>query len=387
MTEQEITDELARMAERYKMDEDRRRVRMVEQPQNAGNARAIPETPQSGPDLDEYAYAGSSSPPVQGTPGMPAFSPPSPPAPTPGVLDRLAQPYGRRLPPGVETLFGRGQQLDPIPGEASVRPYVPTMRDQLANVFTPDRRMTPGQAGIVEGAIGSRGLGSTGTGPLPRSLLDLSPVGGVFNADERFREGKPDEAVFAALPLHGAVKMRARAQPITPNVVMRDAAAQPVSIPEPIRAYHSSPYDFDKFDMSKIGVGQGSQAQGHGLYFAENKEVGQGYRPPGGKTYEVAIRENPEKFLDYDKPLNQQPPEILKALGLRKAGDMYKSETGQFIPKNSFPDEIGPVQAERLKKVGIPGVKYLDAGSREAGKGSHNYVLFDTNNIDILKKD
>jgi hypothetical protein len=40
-----------------------------------------------------------------------------------------------------------------------------------------------------------------------------------------------------------------------------------------ILAYHGSPYSFDKFDASKIGTGEGAQAYGHGLYFAENEGV------------------------------------------------------------------------------------------------------------------
>ena len=47
---------------------------------------------------------------------------------------------------------------------------------------------------------------------------------------------------------------------------------------KPIRAYHGSPHDFDKFDMSKIGSGEGGQAYGHGLYFAENEGVARSYR-------------------------------------------------------------------------------------------------------------
>jgi hypothetical protein len=44
-----------------------------------------------------------------------------------------------------------------------------------------------------------------------------------------------------------------------------------------IKAYHSSPHDFDKFDLKKIGTGEGAQVYGHGLYFAENPAVsGQG---------------------------------------------------------------------------------------------------------------
>jgi len=45
-----------------------------------------------------------------------------------------------------------------------------------------------------------------------------------------------------------------------------------------IRAYHGSPYDFDRFDASKIGSGEGAQAYGHGLYFAGNEDVAKSYR-------------------------------------------------------------------------------------------------------------
>lgn len=46
----------------------------------------------------------------------------------------------------------------------------------------------------------------------------------------------------------------------------------------PIRAYHSSPHAFERFDISKIGTGEGAQAYGHGLYFAENPATAQAYR-------------------------------------------------------------------------------------------------------------
>lgn len=41
--------------------------------------------------------------------------------------------------------------------------------------------------------------------------------------------------------------------------------------------YHGSPHKFDKFDMSKIGTGEGAQAYGHGLYFAESPAVATDY--------------------------------------------------------------------------------------------------------------
>jgi hypothetical protein len=47
-----------------------------------------------------------------------------------------------------------------------------------------------------------------------------------------------------------------------------------------IRAYHGSPHDFDRFDLNKIGTGEGAQAYGHGLYFAENEGVARGIAMP-----------------------------------------------------------------------------------------------------------
>lgn len=43
-------------------------------------------------------------------------------------------------------------------------------------------------------------------------------------------------------------------------------------------AYHGTPHDFDRFDTGKIGTGEGAQAYGHGLYFAENEGVATSYR-------------------------------------------------------------------------------------------------------------
>src|SRR5262245_18137051 len=48
--------------------------------------------------------------------------------------------------------------------------------------------------------------------------------------------------------------------------------------PGAIRAFHGSPYNFSRFDSSKIGTGEGAQVYGHGLYFAENEGVARAYR-------------------------------------------------------------------------------------------------------------
>jgi len=56
-----------------------------------------------------------------------------------------------------------------------------------------------------------------------------------------------------------------------------------------IRAYHGSPHDFDAFDASKIGTGEGNQAYGYGLYFAQNENVADAYRSALSGPYSAAL--------------------------------------------------------------------------------------------------
>ena len=44
-----------------------------------------------------------------------------------------------------------------------------------------------------------------------------------------------------------------------------------------IKAYHGSPHNFDRFDLSKIGTGEGTQMQGKGIYFGQSPDVADFY--------------------------------------------------------------------------------------------------------------
>jgi hypothetical protein len=39
-----------------------------------------------------------------------------------------------------------------------------------------------------------------------------------------------------------------------------------------------------------------------------------------------------------------------------------------------------------MRQAGIPGIKYLDGGSRNAGQGSSNFVVFDDGLLKILER-
>lgn len=66
------------------------------------------------------------------------------------------------------------------------------------------------------------------------------------------------------------------------------AKVRGIDIMAAIRAYHGSPHDFDRFDLGKIGTGEGAQAYGHGLYFAEREGVAKSYRDALGSYDGVA---------------------------------------------------------------------------------------------------
>lgn len=53
-----------------------------------------------------------------------------------------------------------------------------------------------------------------------------------------------------------------------------------LSMPESLdqTAYHGTPHRFDDFSLEHIGTGEGAQAHGWGLYFAQNKGVSEKYR-------------------------------------------------------------------------------------------------------------
>lgn len=318
----------------------------------------------------------------------------------------------------------------------------------------------------------------------------LSDAWGAYTAPLRAYRGlldpMSDEAIKNMADLAGMVTLGSGAVPATGKHELRAG----------IKAYHGSPHDFDKFSMGKIGTGEGAQAYGHGLYFADSEDVARSYRnklagdmanagpgsqmgkellsqaggdrqkamamlsrefesdipgynpmndpnyrsameflnsAPDGRMYEVNINANPDDFLDWDKPISQQPQNIQSRLGwtpekvaeynrLLKIHDdallasledgpmvsMPQSATDAYNRAMAMAKEIGTSfdstgagiakggsvfdsaadvnKAMHLKERGIPGIKYLDGGSRAAGEGSRNYVVFDENLIEIVKK-
>jgi hypothetical protein len=124
-----------------------------------------------------------------------------------------------------------------------------------------------------------------------------------------------------------------------------------------------------------------------------------------GHMYEVNVAADPEKFLHWDKPLSEQHPDVRDAAhaALMKSGidrtmanyivnnktgrDLHSTlARGEYRPDLMAPEAGAPGAAQALKEAGIPGIRYLDAGSRGAGEGSHNVVVFDPKNMEIIRR-
>jgi len=92
-----------------------------------------------------------------------------------------------------------------------------------------------------------------------------------------------------------------------------------------LTAFHGTPHKIlGKFDISKVGTGEGAQSYGHGMYFAQAKPVAETYKRAGSEmnvSYAKPLQElgiNPDvakRSMDFDEnPVNQGLGRIVKGL-------------------------------------------------------------------------
>ena len=114
---------------------------------------------------------------------------------------------------------------------------------------------------------------------------------------------------------------------------------------------------------------------------------------------EKATPLSPNDFLHWDKPLSQQPESVRKIAqehGVKDMVNIAEDPQNGFLMSPSLGadvyenlvNKLGKEGASlALNKIGIPGIRYLDAGSRGAGEGTYNYVLFDPKLANIVGKE
>jgi hypothetical protein len=120
-----------------------------------------------------------------------------------------------------------------------------------------------------------------------------------------------------------------------------------------------------------------------------------------GSLYKVDLPDDAiARMLDWDKPLKKQAPQVQQAIKARlkelgyspNAGGLrayhmehggFADATGDTLARKFFGDTPDK-GAEFMRSQGIPGIRYLDGGSRGTGTGTSNFVVF-PGEEDILK--
>jgi hypothetical protein len=125
-------------------------------------------------------------------------------------------------------------------------------------------------------------------------------------------------------------------------------------------------------------------------YLEKNYDV---LRNQGGSLYKADLPDEMiDRMLDWDKPLSEQHPEVQRIIGeeiKRIGGSAHTGERayrelmfearmgGKKSASGVMKSNIEAVEAsKRLQELGIPGIRYLDAGSRDGGSGTRNFVVF-----------
>jgi hypothetical protein len=286
------------------------------------------------------------------------------------------------------------------------------------------------------------------TSPVAQGLLGFTGRNQTYSvmdpqAQEMSDAYRLGEQASVASQLYGSVLPFAAASTMA-------SAQRAGSLLSPLTVFHGSPHKFSKFDASKIGTGEGAQAYGHGLYFAESPEVANTYafglanrklseklknlsnssdivdktaaarvfyddnesliqfikskkqdlsnaeikgiltnsktkyetiKNSFGNLYKTDLPdEQIEKMLDWDKPFSQQSKAVQDAINKSDQTLRYNAylKFGNADPLGSDLMRASSNQqglAEHLRELGVPGVRYLDQGSRYKG-GTSNFVVF-----------
>lgn len=100
-----------------------------------------------------------------------------------------------------------------------------------------------------------------------------------LETQDAFENGVVEEAQAIANSITDP-SVDSRAQPTgeMPATIMPDGTKMVGPGTFSITAYHGTPHKVDRFSLDKIGTGEGAQAYGWGLYFAESPDVAGGYQ-------------------------------------------------------------------------------------------------------------
>lgn len=190
-------------------------------------------------------------------------------------LERLVSGIERYIPPNLRPAAEAVVQMNPVQGisdamSASGVAFDPAQtaeaRRRAAVDMGVEMAMTLAPAALVRmGYLAApAGLMETFATPSVDAAVDMgrNALSDAQYAVRSVAQGDPRGVIDAIRPSGQPQSLSASASDTRPTM----------------RAFHGTPHDFDRFDLSKIGTGEGAQAYGHGLYFAENERIAKHYK-------------------------------------------------------------------------------------------------------------
>lgn len=137
-----------------------------------------------------------------------------------------------------------------------------------------------------------------------------------------------------------------------------------------IKAFHGSPHRFSRFSMKKIGTGEGAQAFGHGLYFAERPGVAKDYQrrlTRGANVVKVNGRAQPDVSIDTNYfPHESDPTQsyggLLKPEDWTELADRWEERIRTADPNDPALQDLADeardsalaIEAKTLASGGVP---------------------------------
>jgi hypothetical protein len=167
--------------------------------------------------------------------------------------------------------------------------------------------------------------------------------------------------------LRGGSKATKAADDVKPGDIAK--VVPPTDKSDGIFAFHGSGADFDEFNLSKIGTGEGNQAFGYGLYFTESEDIAKFYK--NAVTFQdqqrrrLNIEYKGEKFIDLGDTAQAE-----NASTEYRVLSKLKEDMASYLPAN--PKLATPEEAKNrlLKRLDVEIDKYSKAGQRDSSVGS-----------------
>jgi hypothetical protein len=180
---------------------------------------------------------------------------------------------------------------------------------------------------------------------------------------------------------------------LTPHKVSDDDAQSLASYA--MRQRHDSQSAIDWLNKQKAAYKTEQSPETLAQYDAAIKVLQGGNVEKVGNLYTADLPdEMVDRMLDWDKPFLEQSDEIKKfaknSLPATVYNQLLTQRSGDMVEELAKYKGGKAKASELMRQAGIPGIRYLDAGSRgQGGSGTRNFVVFpgEEKKVKILKRE